>query len=345
MTPTRRQFTAMTLGLPVALTTTRSGWALGRRPLVIARGAASGDFPEATRGAYELAIREGADFIAASFMPTSDNRLVARPEAELSTTTDVAAHAQFADRKRSRAVDGTPRSGWFTQDFTLAELKTLTCGPLTPRRRGGPPPPRAILTFEEVVAIARAGSVKTARVVGLEATMLHPAYFASQDLAIEPLLAAAIQVAGYDAKAAAMLVASSEPAALKTIGGLISARRVRLVGAEEKDAVTAESLAEIHGYADAVALDPGLLLNLTAVKTTPPTQTIALARAAGLAVQAWIARDAAFPPPPFHHSDARRVLLALFRSGVDAVCGDLAGPLEKARAEAFAPPPVRPPMM
>ena len=96
-----------------------------REPIVIAHRGASGDRPEHTLAAYEHAIKFGADYIEPDLVSTKDGVLVARHENEISGTTDVAAHPEFAARQRTKVIDGVPTTGWFTEDFTLVELKTL----------------------------------------------------------------------------------------------------------------------------------------------------------------------------------------------------------------------------
>jgi glycerophosphoryl diester phosphodiesterase len=333
MTPSRRDLASLILGAPLVWAVADAARALGPSPLVIARGGAIGDFPAGGQGAYEAAIHDGADFIAANLAVSKDGSLVALHDHELSTATDVAARPEFAERRRNLVVDGADRSGWFAEDFTLAELKSLTLGaPGAKRRpRAGQDSGRSILTFEEIIAIARAGSVRSARVVGVHATMLHTAYFAGLDLAIEPRLASAIRVGGYNSPAAAMFVASAETEALATIGHLIRARRVLRLEA----AGPSRTMASIRAMAEAVAAPPDALLDLGSPKTTPTTPFIEAAHGTGLAVQAWTGDGATFPPPPFRPGDARRLLGALYSAHADAVAGDLAGPIARARDEAF----------
>jgi glycerophosphoryl diester phosphodiesterase len=94
-------------------------------PIVVAHRGASGHRPEHTIAAYKLAIRMGADYIEPDLVSTKDGVLVARHENEISSTTDVAERPEFADRRTTKTIDGRPETGWFTEDFTLAELKTL----------------------------------------------------------------------------------------------------------------------------------------------------------------------------------------------------------------------------
>src|SRR5687768_1987904 len=104
-------------------TTARSGG--NRGPIVIGHRGASGYRPEHTLASYELAIEMGAEFIEPDLVSTSDGVLVARHENEISGTTDVAGKPEFASRLTTKVIDGVSVTGWFTEDFTLAELKTL----------------------------------------------------------------------------------------------------------------------------------------------------------------------------------------------------------------------------
>src|SRR4030095_7720479 len=94
-------------------------------PIVIGHRGASGYRPEHTLASYELAIEMGADYIEPDLVSTKDHVLVARHENDITATTNVADHAEFADRKTTKVIDGVTIAGWFTEDFTLAELKTL----------------------------------------------------------------------------------------------------------------------------------------------------------------------------------------------------------------------------
>jgi glycerophosphoryl diester phosphodiesterase len=338
MTPTRRDFAAFGLahlGLlgPLAWAVAGPARAAVRQPLAVAPGAGTPAFPEATAGAFDLAIHDGADVIAADFTPTKDGTLVALRDHELSALTDVAKRPEFAARKQTKTVDGEDRTGWFAEDFTLVELKTLTRGGPAPGRKGGAAAGHAILTFEEVVAVARTGSVRTARVIGIHAGFSHAAYFAGIELAIEPILANAIRVAGYDSPAAAMFVRGGDAASLKAIGELTRARRVLGVG--PNDDLSPDGLKAIRASAEAVAPGASLLLDLSKPKTLGPTALIANAHAAGLAVHAWTL-GGGFPPPPFNAPDAGRLLAALFAADADAVAGAPAAAIVRARTDAMA---------
>ena len=139
-------------------------------PSVVGHRGASGYRPEHTLASYELAARQGADFIEPDLVPTKDGVLVARHENEITDTTDVADHPEFADRQTTKVIDGRPVTGWFTEDFTLAELKTLRAVERLPgvrpdnarRTTGGSSPD----SFQEVLNLARSATKRTGRTIG-----------------------------------------------------------------------------------------------------------------------------------------------------------------------------------
>ena len=181
--------------------------------------AASG--PEESRLAYELAIDEGADFIEPDLVPTKDGHLVCRHEPEIGGTTDVAHHPEFADRKTTLTIDGEQITGWFTQDFTLEELKTLRCRERLPQLRPGSASydgQSPILTYQEMVEIARAGSRRTGRTIGTYPEMKHPTFFASIGLPLEHRLLDLLKANDLNSRTAPVFVQCFEVGALKTFG-------------------------------------------------------------------------------------------------------------------------------
>ncbi|HWA60219.1 MAG TPA: glycerophosphodiester phosphodiesterase family protein [Caulobacteraceae bacterium] len=358
MNPTRRDLAALAAAAAMIPAAARAD---GRLPLVIAHRGASGERPEETRLAYDLAIDEGADFIEPDLVATQDGILVARHENEISATTDVAGRPEFAARKATKTIDGQKVTGWFTEDFTLAELKTLTCRERLPQLR----PQSAkfdgqgqILTFQEVIDIARAGSVRTARVIGVIPEMKHPSYFASIGLGLEERLADAIRTNGYNSPAAAMFVQCFEVGALKTFGRFSRARRVMLVDAEGgppdqpdvkfADMVTPAGLKAMRAYADVVAPNQSMVLDFTAPKTPAPTPLVADAHSAGLMVHSWAARpENEFLPKALQKGDPKRsdfarrqgdfhaLLVALYAARVDGVFTDVPKEAVRAREDAM----------
>ena len=149
-------------------------------PLVIAHRGASGHLPEHTLEAYMLAMRMGADFIEPDLVPTKDGVLISRHENDLTQTTNVAVLPQFAERKTSKRIDGIPITGWFSEDFTLAEIKQLKARePLPALRPQGAEhnDEFAIATLSEIVSLVKQFEADTGRKVGLYIETKHPTYF------------------------------------------------------------------------------------------------------------------------------------------------------------------------
>ena len=351
MTLTRRALAPLILGAATAAALPAQA---KTRPLVIAHRGASGERPEHTLMAYRLAIAEGCDFIEPDLVVTKDGHLVVRHENEISGTTDVAAHPEFADRKTLRTVDGEQVAGWATEDFTLAELKTLRTRERLPQLRPGSAAfdgREPIATFQEVVDLARSESRRLGRTIGVYPEMKHPGHFARIGLPIEARLADALKINGLDARDAPVFVQCFEVGPLKTFMGLSKARRVQLVSAEGHPGdrpdlsfaqmCTADGLKAVAAYADGLGPDWSLILPTGADGAlAPATSLVADAHAAGLAVHPWTVRaENHFLPPklrrggdPAQHGDVGAVFAALYAAGVDGVFSDFPGLAAEARA-------------
>jgi glycerophosphoryl diester phosphodiesterase len=313
-------------------------------PLIIAHRGASGERPEHTRAAYELAIRQGADVIEPDLVISRDGVLIVRHENEIGGTTDVADRPEFAARRATKTIDGETLTGWFTEDFTLAELKTLRTRERLPELR--PESARydgedQILTFAEIADLARRESTRLGRTIGLCPEMKHPAYFRGRGMAMEPIMAAALKAEGLDSAGAPVLVQCFEVGPLKTLATLSKAPRVQLVAAEGgpadlpgvryADMVTAEGLKAIAGYAQALGPEWRQVIAIDAAGALAgPTSLVAKAHAEGLKVIPWTVRaENAFLPPalrrgvaPAAHGDVATLLKALFAAGVDGIFSD-----------------------
>ena len=348
MTLTRRAFTATA----AAAIATPAFAAARPAPVIIGHRGASGERPEHTRSAYLLAIQEGADFIEPDLCLTKDGHMVVRHENEIGGTTNIAAHPEFAARKTAKTIDGERIEGWFTEDFTLAELKTLRARERLPQVRpasaafDGTDP---ILTFEEVVEIARAETKRTGRTIGVYPEMKHPSYFAGVGLAFEGRMAAALKAAGLDAHDAPVFVQCFEVAPLKTIRPLTRAPLVQLMSLEggpaDNSAVsyaqmaTADGLKAISAYADGVGPEWKMVVPVTDGGLAAPTAFVSDARAAGLKVHPWTVRaENIFLPAklkrgadPAVHGDVDALYDALFKAGVDGLFSDFPGLAVQAR--------------
>lgn len=333
----------------------------GKRPVVIAHRGCSGERPEESRLAYELAIDEGADFIEPDLCPTKDGHLVCRHEPEIGGTTNVASHPEFADRKKTLVIDGEKIEGWFTQDFTLEELKTLRCRERLPQIRpesakyDGQAP---ILTYQEMVDIARAGSQRTGRTIGTYPEMKHPTFFASIGLPLEHRLHHLLKINNLNSRTSPVFVQCFEVGALKTFATLSQAPRVQLIDNEGGPAdiasltyaemVTPAGLKKISAYADAIGPNQAMVLDFKASPKPAPTSLVADAHEAGVAVHSWTARkENIFLPPslqvgdphspdfPKQAGDIDYLLRALYQTGIDGVFSDFSSLNFKARAEVW----------
>jgi glycerophosphoryl diester phosphodiesterase len=190
------------------------------RPLLFGHRGASGYRPEHTLASYDLAVRQGADVIEPDLVSTKDHQLVARHENDITGTTDVARHPEFANRKRTKVVDGTRITGWFTEDFTLAELRTLRAVERLPDVRqentifNGR---YQIPTFQEVINLAADESRRYGRPIGIAPETKHPTYFDSIGLSLEEPLVATLRANHLDSPTSGVYVQSFETANLREL--------------------------------------------------------------------------------------------------------------------------------
>lgn len=303
-------------------------------PIVIGHRGAPAHRPEHTLASYALAARLGADFLEPDLVATADGVLVARHEPGLGGTTDIADRPGFADRRSTRDVDGRPRTDWFVDDLTLAELRTLRAverlpalRPANTRFDGRFPVP----TFAEILDLRARLSRELGRTVGVYPETKAPGYFAARGVPLEPALVDALRGAGLDDFDAPVLVQSFDPASLRELRGALRVPLVRLVDDDTPELASADALAVVAGYADAVGVHKDLVIPRTAAGSLgPPTPLVAAAHALGLAVHAFTFRDEnAFLPTelrrgsePGGHGDGRAECVAFLRAGVDGLFAD-----------------------
>lgn len=270
-------------------------------PLVIAHRGASGDRPEHTLAAYELAIDQGADYVEPDLVVTKDLQLVARHENELSGTTDVASRPEFEDRRRTKNVEGQQVAGWFSEDFTLAELRTLRA-----RERVGNIRPASatfnglyqIPTFAEIVQLVRAKEAETGRSIGLYPELKHPTLMLEQQgIDMVDLLVRELRAHGLDGADARVFVQIFEVGPLQRLNSRVDTPLILLISSEGgpydepemrwADIITPSGLAEVAAYADGIGPWLGHVLDPA---TMQPTSLVADAHAAGLKVHPWTLR-------------------------------------------------------
>ncbi|WP_441455461.1 MULTISPECIES: glycerophosphodiester phosphodiesterase [unclassified Brevundimonas] len=321
-------------------------------PQIIAHRGASGERPEHTASAYRLAIEQGADFIEPDLVMTRDGQFVVRHENEIGGTTDAADHPEFAARRATKTIDGNETTGWFTEDFTLAELKTLRARERLPLLRPANTAwdgQDAILTFDEVVAIAREATARTGRVIGVAPELKHPSYFAGIGLPMENAFVAALERHGLTGADAPILIQCFEVGPLQRLKTRIDAPLLQLMSvsggpADRPDLTYAamsspEGLSAVAAYADAIGVETGLILPRDEGRSLPSTSLIADAHAAGLQVVVWTFRaENAFLPlerrvgdAPASHGDLSGYLKTFYALGVDAVFSDFPGVAVAAR--------------
>jgi glycerophosphoryl diester phosphodiesterase len=318
------------------------------KPIIIAHRGASGDRPEHTRAAYELAIAQGADFIEPDLVITKDGVLICRHENELSGTTDIAAHAAFANRRATKVIDGSDVTGWFAEDFTFEELSQLRCKERIPELRpanvayDGQEP---ILRFSEALAIARANNV------GIYPELKHPSFLIACGLDPVPLFVAAVNEACLNAADAPIFAQCFEVGTLERLKQLSPIRRIQLVsglgGPADKrdvrylDMLTPAGLAAIAGYADGIGAEKNLVIPRDASNAmTTPSSLVRDAHRAGLLVHCWTFRaENAFLPTQLRAAGTREArgdlaseVRAFLAAGVDGVFSDQPGIAAAARS-------------
>ncbi|WP_326643834.1 glycerophosphodiester phosphodiesterase [Streptosporangium sp. NBC_01755] len=332
----------------------------GRDPIVIGHRGASAHRPEHTLLSYEAAIALGADYIEPDLVSTKDHVLVARHENEIGGTTDVENHPEFADRRTTKTINGRSITGWFTEDFTLAELKTLRAEERIPDLRPGNTVFNGLAeipTFDEVVALARRHGV------GVYPETKSPSYFGSIGLSLEGPLLEVLGRHGWSGSGAPVFIQSFETANLRELSKRTELPLIQLItaGGAPYDwiaagdprtydtMVTPAGLREVAGYADGVGVDTRRIVPAGPDgRLLPPTTFIRDAHEAGLKVHAWTVRNEnshlpldfrlgnpASPAFPRATGDVMGWLERLYRLGLDGVFADDPGMARAVRARVF----------
>ena len=320
-------------------------------PTVTGHRGASALRPEHTLAAYQKAIEDGADVVEPDLVSTRDGVLVARHENEISGTTNVAALPQFASRKTTRTIDGVAVTGWFTEDFTLAELKTLRARERIPANRpanAGYNDQFEIPTLQEVIDLVKREGEARGKVIGLYPETKHPSYFKAIGLPMERRLVDTLLANGYRGKEAAVYIQSFETANLKELRTMTDMRLVQLIdsprnapydfvaartGRTYADLITPAGLKEIAAYADVVSPYKEIISPRTpANELGTPTSFVADAHAAGLKVHTWTLRPenpflpvslrAAPATSPSQRGNAVAEILAYLNAGIDGFFTD-----------------------
>jgi len=358
-------------GILAAVLMTESSLAADSRPFVIAHRGASGYVPEHTLAGYFIAIQQGADYVEPDLVISRDGALLARHENEIGGTTDVASHPEFAARKVTKKIDGESVTGWFTEDFTLAELKTLRARERLPELRKANARydgEFSIPTFDEVLdlvsaadaqraAIARAAGLPPPPRIGVYPETKHPSYFASLGLHFDQQMLEALNRHGYSKRNDPICLQSFEVANLKALRRRTDLPLVQLVAptgqpfdftlAGDKrtylDLMTDAGLAEIATYADAIGPHKWMVVQF-GPEGRKDTGLARRARAAGLGIHVWTLRaENEFLPPELRssgdaaaHGDLNAEIRALLDAGITGFFSDQPDLAVRARDEWWA---------
>jgi glycerophosphoryl diester phosphodiesterase len=347
----------MAVAAPAVTANDRSG---EEHPLVIGHRGASGYLPEHTLQSYALAIKLGADYVEPDLVATKDGHLIARHEPDITNTTNVAEHPEFADRKRTAMVDGFPVTGWFASDFTLAEIKTLRAVQTFPER-----PQRfngrfKIPTLEEVIDLVKRESRKRDRRIGIYPETKHPTYHEDLGLALEPRLVKILKRAGWDSRRDPVFIQSFEQSNLMRLNRMIGVRLVQLVDANDVNPdgtldytapfdrpydwtvsgdpelesrtfgffATDEGLEEISTYADGIGPWKRYIVSTLGTgpepsrTLAPPTTLIRRAHAHGLLIHTWTFRNEQSRLVSDYGGNPINEYLQFYELGIDGVFSD-----------------------
>jgi glycerophosphoryl diester phosphodiesterase len=288
------------------------------RPLVIGHRGASGYRPEHTLEGYRLAAEMGADFIEPDLVCTKDGVLIARHENEIGGTTDVA--DRFPGRKTTKVVDGQPLTGWFSEDFTVAEIKTLRAKERLAFRSHEYDGRFQVPTFDEILDLVQQLGKELGRPVGVYPETKHPTYFRGMHLPLEERLLASLTAHGLNDRSAPVFIQSFETGNLKE---LRARTRVRLIYLVSDPALVSGDLKGIAAFADGIGAETRLLVPVNADGSLgAPTDLVTRAHAAGLLVHAWTVRREKVFLPAGYHDNVVSQFEQLRALGVDGVFTD-----------------------
>jgi glycerophosphoryl diester phosphodiesterase len=327
-------------------------------PLVIGHRGASGYLPEHTIPGYVLAIKRGADYIEPDLVSTKDGYLIARHEPDITNTTNVAQHEEFADRKTTRLVDGAAVTGWFASDFTLAEIRTLRAVQPFPERPQQFNGRYRIPTFDEVIRTAQRWSKKTGRQIGIYPETKHPTYHKQLALPLEGKLLATLKRYGWGKRSDPVFIQSFEQSNLIELNKRTSIRLVQLVDANDVNPdgsldytapfdrpydwtvsgdpklqartfgffATNKGLDEVTKYADGIGpWKPYIQPSEGATgPLLAPTDLVQRAHTRGLLVHPYTFRNESFRLSPDYNGNPINEYLHYYELGVDGVFSDFA---------------------
>ena len=290
-------------------------------PIIIGHRGASGHRPEHTIESYRLAIEMGADYIEPDLVSTKDGVLIARHENEIGGTTDVA--TKFPDRKRTATIDGQTVTGWFTEDFTLAEIKTLRARERLEFRSHAFDGQFEVPTFDEVIEFAQRRGRETGRTIGIYPETKHPTYFRKIGLPLEDHLLASLQSHRWNTREAPVFIQSFETENLRALRHQTTVRLILLLDNPQQQPLDDTRLRDIASYADGLGLNTRLVIPAGPDRRLlPPTDIVSRAHAAGLLVHVWTLRKEPTFLSPTYNGDFEAEFRQFRDLGVDGIFTD-----------------------
>lgn len=304
-------------------------------PIIIAHRGASGYRPEHTLAAYQLAIDMGADYIEPDLVSSQDGVLIARHENEISMTTDVENHPEFAHLRTTKIIDGEIKTGWFTEDFTLTQLKTLTA-----KERIGQIRPQntiydgleTIPTLEEIIALAENQTSQKGYQIGIYPETKHPSYFQSIGLPLEPALLESLTkthlpifIQSFEVGNLQNLNKNTDFPLVQLINDLGQPNDFRVDGKSHtyQDMIKPDGLKKIAQYAQAIGVNKNLLIPRNSQgKLLPPTSLVEDAHQQNLLIHAWTFRNENCFLPLDYQNHPQGEYEVFFNLGVDGVFSD-----------------------
>jgi len=298
---------------------TMSGSAAVSTLIIIGHRGAAGHRPEHTLAGYRLAAEMGADYIEPDLVSTKDGVLIARHENEIGSTTDAA--MKFPDRKQTKTVDGVSVTGWFSEDFTLAEIKTLRARERLDFRNHGWDGQYEVPTFDEVIDLAQQLGRELHRPIGVYPETKHPTYFRSIGLPLEDRVLAALERHQWNRADAPVFIQSFET----NLKDIRPKTKIKLIQLLEGKAPTDGDLRQIKTYADGIGPNTRLVIPAKPDGTLlPPTDLVARAHAIGLVVHVWTLRSEPVFLSPSYRGDAGAEYRQFRDLGVDGIFTDFA---------------------
>ncbi|VVC87924.1 glycerophosphodiester phosphodiesterase, periplasmic-like [Leptidea sinapis] len=332
-------------------------------PVIVAHRGASGYIPEHTLGAYALSITLGADYVEPDLVMTKDGHLIARHENKLDITTDVAERPEFADRYRTLSLFGIEMSGWFSEDFTLAEIKTLKSIEAFPKTRPGNTRLNGafeVPTFQEIIDLVKGMEISENRTIGIYPELKYGSYFQHIGLPMEKAVVDVFHKNGYIGRDAPAYIQSFEINNLKELKKITDIRLLQLFGRKGGqpldqmllgtsitygDMATPEGLVEVAKYADAVGPDKSYIIPRDAQnRLDKPTSFVNDAHAAGLKVHPYTFRaENTYLPAEYRSEDPSESAIgnlygeleAFMATGVDGFFVDQPDYLYRIRKQCF----------